>query len=171
MDPAADASKVPTPRELFRRWDEGTISREEFQKAMAVHAQELIHEIEEDKRNPVLAYLETVKARALAMKLSILHGEKLLREVLFALSMVEDFQPARFLWNAPHAHVPLHCFFRIGREPVFRIIRLNATAQSALVEVEYGSTQRAVAIREEFTLRRNRRSELMVETRRRVMLQ
>lgn len=171
MDDPPDASQVPTPRELFRRWDAGQLSREEFHQAMAVHAKELIHEIEEDKRNPVLAYLETLKARAVAMKLSIQHGEKLLREVMHALAMLENFPPARFLWNAAHVHVPLHCFFRIGREPVFRIIRLNATAQSALVEVEYGSNQRALAMREEFVLRRNRRSELTVESRRRVMLQ
>jgi len=139
--------------------------------AMSVHARELIEEIEEDKRNPVLAYLETLKSRALAMKLTIQHGEKLLREVMFALSMVEDFSPARFLWNAAHTHVPLHCFFRVGREPVFRVIRLNATAQSVLLEVEHGSKERALSVREEFVLRRNRRSELVVEARRRVMLQ
>jgi hypothetical protein len=171
MDSSFDASNVPTPRELFRRWDAGELSREEFHAAMSVHARELIHEIEEDKRNPVLAYLEALKARAVAMKLSLQHGEKLLREVLLALSLVDDFLPARFLWNAGHAHVPLHCFFRISREPVFRIIRLNATHQSALVEVEHGSAQRAVAVREEFTMRRNRKSELLVEARRRVVLQ
>ncbi len=171
MNPPQNASQVPTPRELFRRWDAGEISREEFQVAMAVHARELIEEIEEDKRNPVLAYLETLKCRALAMKLTIQHGEKLVREVLLALSMVDAFPPARFLWNAAHTHVPLHCFFRVGREPVFRIIRLNAAAQSALVEVEHGSRERALSVREEFTLRRNRRSELLVEARRRVRLQ
>lgn len=171
MEPTGNANDVPTPRELFRRLDAGLISREEFQAAMAVHARELIQEIEEDHLNPVMAYLENLKARAVAMKLSIQYGEKLIREVLFALSMQETFPPARFLWNASHMHVPLHCFFRIGREPVFRIIRLNYTAQSALVEVEHGSADRAMARREEFTLRRNRRGELLVEQRRAVMLQ
>lgn len=171
MDPLDDANAVPTPRELFRRLDAGLISREAFQAAMAVHARELIQEIEEDHLNPVLAYLENLKARAVAMKLSIQYGEKLIREVLHALAMQEQFPPARFLWNASHTHVPLHCFFRIGREPVFRIIRLNHTAQSALVEVEHGAKDRAVAWREEFTMRRNRRGELLVEQRRRVMLQ
>ena len=44
---------------------------------------------------------------------------------LGTLGAIETFPPAQILWNAGHADVPLHCFFRSKIEPVFRITRLE----------------------------------------------
>jgi exonuclease VII small subunit len=159
------APGVPTPRELFRQLDAGLISREEFQNAMRVHAEELIEEMEDAKLNPLLAMWEDVRNRATALKLSLQHGEARVREVLSALSMLDDFPPARFLWNATHPHVPLHCFFRSRREPTFRIVRLQSASQAISVEVEYGSADRPLATRELISFRRNRRGEMNLERR------
>jgi hypothetical protein len=43
MTPASEP--VPSPQKLFRLLDAGQISREEFQRLMAVHARELIEEM------------------------------------------------------------------------------------------------------------------------------
>ena len=171
VSPAPDPNSVPTPRELFRRWEAGLMTREAFQAAMAVHARELIDEMVEAKLNPVQACIEEVSNRAAAFKLTVRHGEKLIRELLVALSLEHDFLPARFLWNANHHHIPLHCFFRSRREPVFRIIRMSSTPLWLTAEVEYGRAEKPLATREEFLYRRNRRGELQLERRRPIQLQ
>ena len=165
-----DPNLVPTPRELFRRLDAGLLSRKEFQEAMAVHARELIREIEEVKRSPLQAYLDEIANRASAMRLSLRHGEKVVRQALVGLSMVDDFPPARLLWNADHLHVPLHCFFRSRREPVFRVVRLEVGPQWLAVTVEHGAAEAALTVREELRFRRNRRGDLQLEQRQRVRL-
>lgn len=122
---------------------------------MALHARELIVEMEEDYQHPAAALIENLRARRLAARLVRRHGGRLLREVLTALSEVPDFPPARRLWNAPHPDVPLHCFLRIAREPVFRILTINATGTDLQVAVEHGSAGRGKATQRLFTLRRN----------------
>ncbi len=163
-----DPNLVPTPRELFERLEAGRISRLEFQAAMAVHARELIGEIEETKLNPVQAGLEEMKNRAAAIYLTLRHGEGIVREVLAALSQVEDFLPARFLWNALHPHVPLHCFFRSNREPVIRVQKLDVNPQRIRVQVEHGKSTKGQGTREELVFRRDRRQELQLVERRRI---
>ncbi|MBL9114050.1 MAG: hypothetical protein JNJ83_03515 [Verrucomicrobiaceae bacterium] len=168
MPPSPDS--VPTPRELFRQFDAGLISRDEFQRAMKVHARELIEEMEDARLHPLEAMWEDVRNRAHAFKLSLKHGEQRLREVLAALSLLEEFPPARFLWNAAHLHVPLHCFFRGRREPAFRIVRMESASQALSVEVEYGKTDKPLATREMIRFRRNRRGKLQLESRTRLAL-
>ncbi len=156
----------PSPRQLFLLLDTGRISREEFREAMKAHAEEIIGEMEEDHLNPVAALLEQMQCRRTASKLLKKHEETLIREVLQALSEVENFPPARWLWNAAHPHIPLHAFFRHRREPVFHITSLEAMPQVVTLTVEHGSSEKNAALKEEFRLRRDRRGQLGLEHRR-----
>jgi hypothetical protein len=102
--------------------------------------------------------------------MTIRHGEAKVREALSALASVEDFVMARFLWNAEHLHIPLHCFLRNRREPLLKIVKLECSAQWLAVEVEYGKSATALTTREAFSFRRNRRGELQLETRKVIRL-
>lgn len=153
------------PRLLFQQLDSGRISREQFRAAMDEHVREIIGEMIDDHANPAMAFLEQMLSRRAASKLLRRHEEPVIREVLMALAEIEDFPPARWLWNAAHPHIPLHAFFRSRREPVFRILHLEALPQIVMVTVEHGL---AGAQREEFRLRRDRRGRLGLEHRRQV---
>jgi hypothetical protein len=144
---------IPTPTQLFAMFERGEIEREELQAMMAVHARELIGEIEADHQNPAAAWLEGLLARRMMGRLTSRHGKPLIREVLVALSEVPNFPPARLLWNASHPDVPLHCFLRMRREPVFRIVQFGHRGDSVDVVVEYGDVKRATKRR--FLLRRD----------------
>ncbi len=157
---------LPHPQHLFHMLDTGRLSREDFRAAMALHAKEVIAEMEEDHSNPVVAYFERVLNRRAVHKLTRKHGETLIREVLLALAEVPDFPPARWLWNAAHPHVPLHCFFRSRKEPLFRIHEMEALPQVVNLEIEHGSTQDNTLVHELFKLRRDRRGRLLMEVRR-----
>lgn len=145
--------------------DTGRMSLEEFREAMKDHALEIIEEMEEDHLNPVAAFLEQMLSRRAAAKLLKKHQEPLIREVLQALSEISDFNPARWLWNAAHPHIPLHAFFRSKREPVFRVVEMQALPQVVTIMVEYGVMAPISLIREEFILRRDRRGQLGLERR------
>lgn len=156
----------PNPRQLFHLLDTRQITPAEFREAMAVHARDLIEEMEEDDANPVAALLEQMRCRRAASKLEKKHGESVLREVLLALCDVPDFPPGRWLWNAAHPHLPLHAFFRIQRAPVFRIIAMEAMPQLIMLTVEHGPVDKGATLREEFRFRRDRRGQLGLERRR-----
>lgn len=147
---------LPTPSQIAARFERGEIERDEFQALMALHARELIVEMEEDHQNPAAALIETLRARRLARRLISRHGSRLIREILTALADLEDFPPSRRLWNASHPDVPLHCFFRIGREPVFRILGLQTGSDTIEVTTEHGTAGRGKATPRVFTLRRDR---------------
>jgi hypothetical protein len=132
---------------------------------MAECAQELIAEMEDDHLNPAEALLEQVLSRRAASKLSRKHDETIIREVLQALSELEDFPPARWLWNAAHPHIPLHAFFRSRRRPIFRVTHLEAMPQLVIVAVEYGVTGTDEVLAEDIRLRRDRRGRLGLERR------
>jgi hypothetical protein len=146
--------------------DSGRLTREEFREAMAVHARELIGEMEEDHANPLAAFLEQMLCRRAASKLERRHGEAAVREVLLALADIPDFPPGRWLWNAAHPHLPLHAFFRIKRQPVFRIVEMEAMPQVITVMVEHGNAEASGVVTEEIRLRRDRRGQLGLERRR-----
>jgi hypothetical protein len=146
---------IPTPRQLFAMFERGEIERDELHALMAAHARELIAEMEEDRMNPAAAWIENLLARQAAGRLAMRHGGPLVREVLAALSEAPDFPPARHLWNAEHPDVPLHCFLRMRREPVFRIVRLVRHADRIEVGVEHGDARRGRAMRASFILRRD----------------
>ena len=129
---------LPSPSQLIASFERGEIERDELHAMMALHARELIREMEEDYQNPAAAWIESLLARRAAGTLVRRHGARVVREVLVAISEVPDFPPARYLWNAGHADVPLHCFFRMRRDPVFRILSLDMKSGEIRVMVEYG---------------------------------
>ncbi|MCB1229316.1 MAG: hypothetical protein KDN19_03570 [Verrucomicrobiae bacterium] len=157
---------LPTPPELFRRYERGELSKEQLHAAMSMHAGELIDEMIESRKNPVAAYLEQLRNRTVAARLARRHGSTQLREILTALGVIPDFPPAQLLWNAPHREVPLHCFFRTRHEPLFRIVKLKAMATRVRVVVEYGEA--ASPVRETILLVRDRFQRLELSTRERV---
>jgi hypothetical protein len=159
-------SAPPTsPRHLFNLLDSGRITREEFRARMKECAVEIIGEMEEDRLNPVAALIEQMTSRRIASKLLKAHDEAQVREVLQALSEVEDFAPARWLWNAAHPHMPLHAFFRSKRQPVFRVVMMDALPQVVTVTVEYGASGTDGVVREQIRFRRDRRGRLGLERR------
>lgn len=145
---------IPTPRQLCAQFERGELERDEFQALMAVHARELIAEMEEDRMNPAAAWIERLLSGRAAARLVRRHGSRLLREVLVALSEVPDFPPARYLWNAGHPDVPLHCFLRIRREPVFRIVSIELKGREIVVATEHGAAPRGRSTFTRFILRR-----------------
>lgn len=148
---------MQSPREILASFERGELEREEMHAMMALHACELIREMEEDHQNPAAALIESLLARRAVGKLARQHSRRVLREVLVALADVPDFPPARGLWNASHPDVPLHCFLRIRREPVFRILSLEARGGEFIVRVEHGSAAKGKAEQRAFLLRRDER--------------
>lgn len=123
---------------------------------MAIHQQRLLVEIAEARQNPVLAYLDEKLSRFAASRLESRHGERLIRQVLTALAEIENFAPADLLWNAGHRDVPLYCFFRLRREPVFRLIRLKIDPLIVTAVVEHGRAAKRHTTRQEIQLLRDR---------------
>lgn len=150
----------PTPPQLFRQFERGEISREELHACLALHARGLIAEMVEEQRHPKTSYLERLRNFAAARKLAKKHGAARIREILSTLGSIEDFPPAQILWNAGHADVPLHCFFRSKIEPVFRITRLEIQPMMVSLDVEYGPNDRSKTFRESILLQRNALLEL-----------
>jgi hypothetical protein len=145
---------IPTPHEIFRRFERGEIDRDEMQALMAMNARELISEMEEDRQNPAAALLELLLSRRAAAKWVRLLGGRLVREILQALADAEDFPPSRLLWNASHPDVPLHCFFRIRREPVFFLIAVERRGERIFVETRHGLAGKGKGEARRFTLQR-----------------
>jgi hypothetical protein len=155
---------IPTPRQIFASFERGEIDREEMHALMALHARELIQEMEEDHQNPAAAWIESLLARRAASQLVRRHGMRLIREILGALGELPDFPPVRHLWNVSHPDVPLHCFLRIRREPVFRILSIAPRSDGFQVVLEHGEAKRGKTTRQEFLLKRDDRWHLKAET-------
>lgn len=145
---------LPTPSQIIASFERGELERDEMHAMMALHARELIHEMEEDYQNPAAAWIENLLARRAVGRLVRRHGGRLIRETLAALAEVPDFPAVRHLWNASHPDVPLHCFVRIRREPVFRILTLEVKSGEVLVVVEYGEGPKGKKARKSFLLKR-----------------
>jgi hypothetical protein len=146
---------IPTPSQIFASFERGEIERDEVHALMALHARELIQEMEEDQLNPAAALLETLLCRRSASRLVRRNGGRLVREILIALSEVPDFPPARLLWNASHPDVPLHCFLRMRREPIFYINSISTMAGQTEVEIVHGKAGRGKGTHRRFVLRRD----------------
>lgn len=123
---------------------------------MAIHQRRLLVEIAEVRQNPVLAYLDEKLGKFAAGRLERRYGERLIRMVLRALADIENFPPADLLWNAGHSDVPLHCFFRVRREPVFRLLRITMNPHGVTVIIEHGRASKRRTTRQEIHLRRDR---------------
>jgi hypothetical protein len=156
---------LPNPLQLFRLFENGRITAAEFREAMGAHQRELIEEIEDVQRDGPGSWLDQIWNRRATSKLVGKHGEGLVREVLLALAEVEDFPPARWLWNAMHPHVPLHVFFRTRRAPLFRISEFDAAPQRVKVSVEHSEKHTERTSITQFVLRRDRSNRLWVESR------
>ncbi len=146
---------IPTPRQIFANFEKGEIDRDELHTLMALHARELIEEMEEDYQNPAAAWIESLLARRAASRLVRQHGSRLLREVLVALGEIPDFPPVRHLWNAAHPDIPLRCFLRMRREPVFRILSLDTLSGEIRVVIEHGQTTKGKGTRRTFLMKRD----------------
>ena len=146
---------LPTPPQLFRQFELGEISREELQATMAIHARGLIDEMEDERKNPKTSYLERLRNYSAARRLAKKHGPKAIREVFSAMGRIDGFPPAQILWNAGHADVPLHCFIRSRKEPVFRVKRLELKPMRAEIDVEYGANKKTETSRETISFQRN----------------
>lgn len=147
---------TPNPRQIFRMYDCGEITREQFRAMLDVHARALIEEMTEAHDNWLAAWMETLRNRRVARRLAHDYGEALVREILVALSEVPDFPLAGWLWNADRPHMPLYCFLRSRREPVFRVLRISTAPFIVAVSVEFGSVRKSEAMRERFSFERDR---------------
>ena len=128
---------------------------------MSMHAGELVDEVMEARRNPVMAFYESALSRRAVARLVRQHGDRLVREVLVGLSKKEDFEMARHLWNANHTDVPLYCFFRMRTEPLFRIESIRVAPWKVQAVVEWGGGGKKAEHREEFELHRDRYGRLV----------
>lgn len=155
----------PNPRDLIRQWENGEIERETLHLLMAQHRAAIIEEAEEERLNPIASYVDRVMNKRMAKKLINLHGEANLRELIFALSEMPDFLPAAFLWNINHWDLPLHCFIRNKREPVFRIKEVFVRSSRAMMLIEHGSAKKGETQREKIHFERHWRGEMKVTKR------
>jgi hypothetical protein len=146
---------LPTPSQIIASFERGEIEREEMHAMMSLHARELIREMDEDYQNPAAAWIEGLRARRAMGHLVRRHGGRLIREILVALADLPDFPTVRHLWNAAHPDVPLHCFLRIRREPVFRIPTMEIRSGEVLLTLEHGAAGKGKATRTQILLRRN----------------
>ena len=146
---------LPSPREIFSAFEKGEIEREELHAMMALHARELIGEMEEDLQNPAAAFVERLLARRLARRLVRRHGGRLVREVLLTLSEAAEFPAARHWWNAAHPDVPLYCFFRMRKLPILRITAIKPLGEAFQVEVEHGGSGNSKVLKQSFLLQRD----------------
>ena len=144
-------SMLETPRQLANRFEKGEIERHEFQALMALHARELIREIDEEHQNPLGAWMEARLAKAAVKKLLKKHTPFQIREILSALAEAPGFPLAKYLWNASHPDVPLHCFFRIRKTPVFQILSITTAGNQVELQLEIHSVRN----RQRITLTRN----------------
>ena len=152
------------PHRLMALFEKGGITRAQLQAAMSVHQQRLLLEIAEARKRPALSFLDEKLSRYAASRLERRHGEKIIRMVLRALADIDGFPPADLLWNAEHSDVPLHCFFRLRREPVFRLISLTVDPLGVKVVIEHGRAARRHTTRQEIQLLRDRFGKLTVGT-------
>ncbi|MCB1210263.1 MAG: hypothetical protein KDK97_13095 [Verrucomicrobiales bacterium] len=155
----------PNPRQLFRQFDAGLIDRDQLRESMNEHARFLIDEMVENRKTPDASYFESIFNRHHANRLESAHGEPLVREVLLALSELPDFPLAWWLWDADHLHIPLHCFFRTRKEPVFRISKISRAPSLVIVNVEYGLRKPNEITREKITFSRNKMGQLVLLSR------
>ena len=150
------------PHRLMALFEKGGITRAQLQAAMSVHQQRLLLEIAEARKRPALSFLDEKLSRYVASRLERRHGEKIIRMVLRALADIDGFPPADLLWNAEHSDVPLHCFFRLRREPVFRLISLTVDPLGVKVVIEHGRAAKRRTTRQEIQLFRDRFGKLTV---------
>ena len=154
-----------SPHRLLARYREGSITFEEWQEGMQKQCAMAIEEAEEDRANPKLAWMETIRCKNAARKLLRNNKDIEIREVFMALSLLEDFPPAVYLWNAVDRKTPLHCLLREKRFPAIHFSELVIRRLSTDLVVEYGSIKAKERTRERITLERDWQGDLNVKSR------
>lgn len=158
-------SSLISPNRLLAWYRSGHITQAQWRAGMKLQFKLALREIQEDRGDPQRALLETWRCKAAARRLLKEHSEAELREVMVALSEIDDFPPATYLWNADQRDIPLHCFLREKRAPVLRFRQMEISRSRAKLTIEYGSRKSKDSDRETITLRRDWRGTLMVESR------
>lgn len=159
-----DVSRL-NPNQLYRRFEKGEIEFDEVQSKIDEFARELIVEMEIERANPHASFLDRLMNKRAASKLIKEFSEASVRELFCAISEVEDFPPALLLWNADHWDVPLHCFVRLKREPVFRVIALRILTRQATMTIEHGSAKKKETTREKLHFKRDWQERMVLERR------
>ncbi|TLD71047.1 hypothetical protein FEM03_09040 [Phragmitibacter flavus] len=129
---------------------------------MRGHSEQLIEEMVEVHQNPIAAWMEMLKNRRLAWRLARLHGEVLVREIFVALSELPKFPLANWLWNADRPLIPLYCFLRTRRDPIFRVIKIETAPFVVIAHIEYGNASSEKPTRERFSFDRDNVGRLQV---------
>lgn len=151
------------PNRLLAHYRAGRISRAQWLAGMQLQFEAALREIEQNRRDPQRALLESWRCKAAARRLLKQAGQAEIREVMLALSAIDGFAPASYLWNADQRGTPLHCFLREKQEPVLRFRQLEITRTRAQLTIHYGAVKRPV--RESMLLRRDWRGILILESR------
>lgn len=159
------SSYLLSPNRLFALYDAKEITREQWIEGMRQHFLLSFVEIEEDRSNPKMALLERWRCHAAAKHLLKHHTEAELREVFVALSFIDDFPPATFLWNADQLESAMYCFLREKREPVLRFLDVQISRLTAQVTIEYGNLKKNERVQERIGMRRNWLGVMVVESR------
>lgn len=157
-----------TPAQLFDAYEAGRMTRKQLHAALQMQQKVLLQEVTDYRKNPVLAFLDETLNRRVALRWKKQFNEAAVREVLAALGEMHDFPPAVYVWNANHQELPLHCFFRSRREPIFRIIKMDILPRLVEITVEYGKSKKRDSIREQLTLRRDGNEKLVCVERQRL---
>ena len=160
-----NSSHLLSPTRLFTLYEAREITREQWLEGMRQHFLLCFEEIEEDLSDPKLAFLERWRCRAAAKQLLKYHTEAELREVFVALSFIDDFPPATYLWNADQLESPMYCFLRERREPVLRFIEVQISRMTAHVTIEYGNLKKKERVQESIGMRRDWLGVMVVESR------
>jgi hypothetical protein len=153
---AAEKPMSQTPPQIFEDYEAGRINRAELHAAMAEFAQPMIEDMIDAHGNPLANWWDSLLAKQVALRLTSRNGERRVREVLAALSEVPDFPPARWLWNAEHPDMPLFCFFRMRRHPLFRVKKIETIYGKIHVDLDYTHGPFRQVEREHFIFRQPR---------------
>lgn len=159
------SSNLLSPNRLFKLYQAGKITRPQWREGMRRHFQLALEEINDDRSDPHRALLETWRCKNAVRRLRKNHTEAELREVFMALSEIDDFPPAAYLWNADQPDIPLHCFLREKRSPVLRFSQMEIRRLTAELTIEYGALKSKRRVRETISLRRDWRGTMIVESR------
>jgi hypothetical protein len=145
----------------------GAITRKQWLAGMRLQLLQALAEISEDIADPQGAFLEKLRCRNAARKLTKKNTEAELREVFMSLSQLDDFPPANYLWNADQLETPLYSLLREKRAPILRFKEVLILRQSAKITIEYGELKPRRRILETIQLRRDWRGVLIIEDRQR----
>lgn len=160
-----NSNHLPSPNRLFAWYESGQITREQWREGMRHQFLLALKEIEEDRSNPKLAFMERWRCKSAARQILKNHTEAELREIFMSLAEIDDFPPANYLWNADQLDTPLHCFLREKREPVLRFSKIQISRLTADITIEYGGLSAKQRIQERITMRRDWRGIMVIESR------